>query len=588
MYAIQGQSLQIDIEGMECLKQVQIEVKEGEKVALIGRNGVGKTTLLQVLLGRRAAEEGYVHRAVPLEEWGSVEQHWTAMEQQTVLDAVKNARPELKLLQQQLNDWQNGMDGYIDRQQQYMELGGYDWELAVEKALVQVGLTSDHWNRKLAQLSGGQKTKVQLATLLVRKPKVMIMDEPTNHLDQETVEWLQDWMKRYEGTILYVSHDRALIEATADAVIELTREGTNRTEGGYTKYLAQKEAARKRQAALYKQQQGERQQLLDSIRRYQQWFQSAEANAGRNSEVRITKSYYAAKAKKNVARFHAKQKELERLEHKRVEKPQEHAEIQVRWKDEELKSKALIRMEDMSFAYPQAEPDAPRLLQGVHLTITPQDRLAITGPNGSGKSTLLKLMTGELSPTTGKVIRHPRCQIGYFSQELERLDPEETLLDSLLKLPNMTQTEARTILGCFLFPRDAVYKQIGDLSMGEKCRAAFLRLYYSGAHLLVLDEPTNYLDMETRERMETAFSSFPGAVVFVTHDRYMRDKLGKRRVQIENGQVLLRSLDPEDDKSESDYTEVLQQLEELSVMGQTGKEDICIETLVKNEQKGRK
>lgn len=238
----------------------------------------------------------------------------------------------------------------------------------------------------------------------------------------------------------------------------------------------------------------ERKALEETIRNYQEWFHKAH-NSATDVEVKITQSFYKAKANKNISRYHAKQKQLERLERERVDKPREAAKLNMELHMNPLAARQLLALEEVSFSYTGDK----LLLRDLRITLERGDRLAVRGPNGTGKTTLLKLMIGELEPSQGKVTRHPQLKIGYFSQELEGLPENQTLLDSLLTLPSMTQSAARTILGCFLFSRDDVFKHIGDLSMGEKCRVAFLRLYFGGANLLVLDEPTNYLDIDTRK-----------------------------------------------------------------------------------------
>jgi len=248
-------------------------------------------------------------------------------------------------------------------------------------------------------------------------------------------------------------------------------------------------------------------------------------------EVKITQSFYKAKANKNISRYHAKQKQLERLERERVDKPREAAKLNMELQMNPLAARQLLALEEVSFSYTGDK----LLLRNLRITVERGDRLAVRGPNGTGKTTLLKLMIGELEPSQGKVTRHPQLKIGYFSQELEGLPENLTLLDSLLTLPSMTQSAARTILGCFLFSRDDVFKRIGDLSMGEKCRVAFLRLYFGGANLLVLDEPTNYLDIDTQEVMENVLKQASGALVLVSHDRMLTKSLANRLCDLEAG-----------------------------------------------------
>ncbi|WP_018757950.1 ribosomal protection-like ABC-F family protein [Paenibacillus terrigena] len=534
--------------GKVIFEQVNLEIVEGEHVALFGKNGVGKTTLLQALLGRLELDGGTIQRMLPVTAWGTLDQQLEidsnvltrdfVQQGMTAWYAAKITMENLQSALQHGSDDHQHEDIFVMYEAAYTSfesLGGYEFEVHIDTCMQRVGLHIAVWNQPYTDLSGGQKTKAQLARILVANPRFLLLDEPTNHLDSETLEWLEEWVSSYKGTILMVSHDRTFLDRTASAILELTPKGCTRYAGGYSDYRRQKDIELQTQAALYKKQEQEKEALLECIRRYQQWFNTAERRAGTQTEVAITKSYYKARAMKNITRYHAKEKELERLEQNRVEKPKDDSKIHVQFEADSLVSNTLIRMEEVAFAY----PDSEAIFTNLKLQVERADRIAVMGANGAGKSTLLKVMIGELSPTEGYVKHHPQLKIGYFSQELENLEEEMTILDSLLVLPNMTQTYARTILGCFLFSRDDVFKQIKDLSMGERCRVAFIKLYFSDAHMLVLDEPTNYLDIATQEKIEEAFREYPGAIVIVSHDRYLIGQLANRICRLEAGEVQL-------------------------------------------------
>ncbi|WFR62206.1 ABC-F family ATP-binding cassette domain-containing protein [Paenibacillus amylolyticus] len=501
--------------GIELFTGLNLEINEGERLAILGRNGCGKTTLLRIILGGEDGG-GRIERHIPQQEWGFMRQRSEIETGMNVLDAVRResgqiyeVKRNLEELEQRLSTSTEADDellaAYTKVLEQYEQLNGYMWETEVEKVLTRLGLSAEHWSRPYHSLSGGQKTKARLAGLLVSKPKFLILDEPTNHLDEGSMRWLEEWLSSYEGTLLFVSHDRTFIDQVASGVIEFSADALTKYKGGYSEYKLHKERELREQEATYRRQELERKALEETIRNYQEWFHKAH-NSATDVEVKITQSFYKAKANKNISRYHAKQKQLERLERERVDKPREAAKLNMELQMNPLAARQLLALEEVSFSYAGNEP----VLRNLRITVERGDRLAVRGPNGTGKTTLLKLMIGELEPFRGKITRHPQLKIGYFSQELERLPEDLTLLDSLLTLPSMTQSAARTILGCFLFSRDDVFKHIGDLSMGEKCRVAFLRLYFGGANLLVLDEPTNYLDIDTQEVMENVLNRRQG------------------------------------------------------------------------------
>ncbi|MDO7907409.1 ABC-F type ribosomal protection protein [Paenibacillus sp. JX-17] len=533
-------------DGQPVFEHIDLEVNKGDRIALFGRNGCGKTTLLRVLMGEEEPDEGRIEAVLPRDRWGWMRQSREQDGQTagTVLEAVQEESHELYTLKRQLNHLlqqmqnMNAADEEAQELEQYGEwleryeaLGGYAWESEVEKVLSRMGIPEQLWTSPCRELSGGQQTKVRLAALMVRRPELLILDEPTNHLDGDSLEWLEQQLSAYEGTILFVSHDREFIDRVATAIAELSPSGLTKYKGNYSAYRVQKEREWTEQEAQYRKQELARKALEETIRNYQQWFHAAH-QAAADVEVGITQSFYKAKANKNISRYHAKEKELERLEQNRVEKPKEDPKLRLHLEAHSLRARYLVRMEQVNFAY---AADQSPIICGVNLNVGRGDVIAVRGANGSGKSTLLKLITGRLEPTGGGVRLHPQLKIGYFSQLLEDLPLYLTLLDSLLLLPSMTQTEARTILGCFLFTREDVYRTIGDLSMGEKCRAAFIHLYFGGSNLLVLDEPTNYLDIDTRQVMEDVLQSYDGAVVLVSHDRMLVRRTANRLLDLSAG-----------------------------------------------------
>lgn len=531
MFVFKAKGLSKEWDGKPVFQGLAIELRKGEHVALFGRNGSGKTTLINGLLGKEPFDGGTVQRFVPLNRWGVLEQDPVVDSDITTQEYVQRASETVYRLKKELDYLQEqptfDIEKYNDVYNEFLMNDGYRLESEAESALHEVNLPSSVWQNSYGQLSGGQKTRAQLARLILKKSECIIMDEPTNHLDQETMEWLENWLVNYQGAVLFVSHDRLFLDRTAQAIYELTPSECTRYEGGYTAYCNQKDTEYRTQETLYQKQEQRRDELKETIRNYRQWYQQAHKAAGQNDFAR-------AKATKHVSRFKAKEKELERLDHNKIQKPQPSKKLHVNLDAGGFSARRLLHLDVVSFSYNKKSP----FFLNVDISLYKGERLGVIGPNGSGKSTLLKLIAKRLLPNEGVLKQNPQTKVGYFAQELENLHKQQTILDSILELPNMTQSEARTILGCFLFSRESVFKRISDLSMGEKCRVAFLHLYFSDANLLVLDEPTNFLDVDSKEIIEDALQSYPGALIVVSHDRYLIKKVANRIIDLKKERIV--------------------------------------------------
>ncbi|MDP4085293.1 MAG: ABC-F type ribosomal protection protein [Bacillota bacterium] len=537
MFLLKVDHVAMSINGVTLFEKASLEVKERDRVALIGENGVGKTTFLKGIFGKSPLTQGTVEWNIQPDEIGMMMQDSELDIELSTREWIEAGDEVKRKLKKDLHTFSlllaNGEENegnfslYEEALQKYLDMNGYEWEVEVSRILSQFGIHEDIWEVPFSSLSGGQKTRVKLAKAMIHSPKLLILDEPTNHLDIETVEWLQQWLSRYKGSVLFTSHEREFIDQVATVTYEITENGTKKYLGGYSQYKAQKDHEIKTIQSLYEKQEQERKKLIETIQTYKNWYQQANASAS------VRNPYAQKQAAKQASKYKAKEKALERLEESRVEKPAESKGIHADFEAKDFSGRRMIEMRGIHFFYGEHN-----VLQDIHLQISRGDRIAVIGKNGSGKTTLLKLMTGQLDPTVGEVSWNPQLKIGYFFQELENLNEENTVLEELLSLPNLTQSEARTILACFLFRKEEVFKKVKQLSMGEKCRVAFVKLYFSDANLLLLDEPTNYLDILTRERIEEALVSYPGSIVIVSHDPYLLRKVSNKVVVIEGGNAL--------------------------------------------------
>ncbi|MFF3021755.1 ribosomal protection-like ABC-F family protein [Gottfriedia sp. NPDC057948] len=532
MFIIKASNIEIELNGKTIFKNGNLDIKQNERVALIGENGVGKSTFINALLGNIPLKKGMLQIHYSKDEIGWLltdEENQENLSAREVIESFDQERYFIKKnIEKYLLDLSNeeNLANYNESLSKYLELDGYDWETKIDQVLKKFQLPQELWNIPFSHLSGGQKTKVKLAKVMMKQPKLLILDEPTNHLDTESIQWLTEWLQNFKGSVLFISHERQFIDDVATVTVELSESGTVKYNGGYSTYKIQKEHERKTQQAQYEKQEAEKKKLIETINQYKQWFTSSHNAASERDP------FAKKQAAKNALRFKSKEKDLDRLEKRKVEKPKEVKTISASFENDSFSAKQMITFEKVDFSY-----DEKSLFNQVDFILNREDRLAVIGKNGSGKSTFLKLLTGLTIPNNGAVRHNPQLKIGYFMQELEALNEDSTILNEILSLPNMTETEARTILACFLFRREDVYKNIAQLSMGEKCRVAFVKLYFSDSNLLVLDEPTNYLDIHTRERIEEALAAYPGAVVVVSHDPYLLKKVSNRVIHIENGNL---------------------------------------------------
>lgn len=536
MYLLKAEKLSMEVGGRTLFENVSIKIKENERIALIGENGVGKTTLIRGILGFAPLNSGRISFKIEKDKIGYMVQESEQNVHLPVKDWIVANHPNYQLknkldyFSKQLQESTDPTltENYNQLLQRYLDVDGYEWEMETERFLTQLGLTPEIWKVPFSNLSGGQKTRAKLVKLMLANPKLIILDEPTNHLDIETVNWLENWLNQFKGSVLFISHEREFIDHVATSVYELTSSGTKKYTGGYSSYKEQKEIELKTIQNQYEKQEQERKKLIEMIQQYKQWYDKANAKAS------VRNPYAQKKAAKQANKFKIKERELGKFESNATEKPNEKPKISTQLVSAEFSGRNMIALHKVSKAFGDQQ-----IIKDVSLQLQQGDRLAVIGPNGSGKTTFLRLMTGIIEPDSGVINHHPQLKIGQFFQELEQLNPENTILDEILELPDMKQSDARTILACFLFRRDDVFKKIKNISMGEKCRVAFVKLYFSNANLLVLDEPTNYFDIPSREIIEEALQQYPGTIVIVAHDPYLLRKIANQVMTIENGQIEL-------------------------------------------------
>ncbi len=516
------------------LQNVAFTIQKGDRIGLIGRNGKGKSTLLQILSGQIALTTGQVARVLPTTDWCFIRQdfEFSNLRVSDYLESITpnylNAKRAVDFANRQLQanvDSAEALAAFTEAYDHFLAIDGYGIEQKLEQALATLGLTKAHWQMPIAALSGGEKTRLQLTQLLIAPTSFILLDEPTNHLDDEGIDWLIKWLQSYKGTFLVVSHDRYFLDQVATSIIELKSDGTKRYPGNYQAYHAQKQIEEQTAKSLYQKQRKQEKKVQEQIKKIRMFYEKA------NQAASVRDPFAQHQAAKTAARYKAKASSLEKLTAESIAKPEEKKLIHAALSATSFKPRTYIHIEDAAYSYNGQES----IWEHLTLDIIRDDRIALIGKNGSGKSTLLSVLTGSLT-ASGIVQHNPSVRIGYFAQTVATLNPEATVLDAVMALPNMTYTEARTILASFLFIKDEVLKRIEVLSMGEKCRVAFVLLYFSDANLLILDEPTNYLDIDSRVQIEAALASFDGALVIVSHDRYFLKNVANKVLQIKDRQ----------------------------------------------------
>lgn len=505
----------------EIIKDATFLVNEHEKVAIVGVNGAGKTTLLKILTGEESADSGSITLAKDaklgyLRQINNVDSALSIIDElYTVIEPILNMEKRMSQMQEDMkhltgSELEELYSSYTALTHSYELMDGYAAKSRVVGILKGLGFEEADFDRKINTLSGGQKTRVFLAKLLLEEPDIILLDEPTNHLDLRSIEWLESYLLNYKGAVIIVSHDRYFLDKIVSKVIDIENGNVQMYLGNYTDFSNKK------------------QMLLDAkMKEYLNQQQEI-----KHQEAVITKLKQFNR-EKSIKRAESRQKQLEKIE--RVEAPQTYSEnMRLSLDISKESGKDVLTVHNLSKSF-----DHKKLFWDINFEIKRGERVAIIGDNGTGKTTLLKIINGLLNPDTGEVIYGSNVSVAYYDQEHQVLHMDKTLFDELSDTyPEMTNTQIRNILAAFLFTGEDVYKKIADLSGGERGRVSLVKLMLSKANFLLLDEPTNHLDIVSKDVLENALTNFPGTVCYVSHDRYFINKTATRILDLTENRLL--------------------------------------------------
>ena len=498
------------------LKDVNLTLQQGDRMGLVGVNGSGKSTLMKIIVGLDAPDGGQVSLSRGLRVGYLAQQGmttpgntvWSELEQ--VFEPVFRMEERLRALEHEMADAHDDAAAFERLSREYDRLtsafedaNGYGWKSAVAGVLTGLGFTGAQYGQPVESLSGGERTRLCLARLLLQRPDLLLLDEPTNHLDLETTQWLEGYLQSYRGSVLVISHDRYFMDNVCTCMAELLMGTIEQYDGNYTRYMRQREERFESRMRAYELQQKEIERQQAIIARFRMF--------NREKSIRAAES---------------REKALERME--KLEKPVDERAIRFSFRARRRTGEDVLTLTDLSKGF-----EGKRLFEHLNLRLRAGDRVALIGPNGVGKSTLLRLVVGELQPDTGAIRFGSNVDLGYYDQHQASLHADKTVLDEVWdRFPRMEQSDVRGALGLFLFTGDDVFQPIRTLSGGEKGRVALTALMLREDNLLLLDEPTNHLDMDSREVLEAALADFQGTILTVSHDRYFINRVANRVVEM--------------------------------------------------------
>ena len=506
----------LDLSGEQILRHIDFEITDNSRIALVGRNGCGKTSLLKIISGEYSLTNGNLTLSGK-PKIGTLSQMTFKDENLTLVEEIRSAYEDILSLKERLNIAQENMSAigdddsiktYTELLDTFTNIGGFYFEKEYEAAIKKFGFTLEEKFKKLSEFSGGQRTKIAFLKLLLSKPDILLLDEPTNHLDIEAISWLEEYLKNYKKAFVVVSHDRMFLDNVANVTYEIEYGKTEKYFGNYTFFTSQKKIRREQQQKEYNAQQKEIAELEGLIDRFR---------------------YKATKA----AMAQSKIKQLEKIE--RIEAPdrEDRRTFHTSFTPEDLGVKDVLSVQSLEIGYTSP-------LSTVNLEVKRGDRIGIIGGNGLGKSTFIKTIVGKLSPLSGNYRFGARAKIGYFDQQMAEYESSDSVLDDFGKAyPALTDFEARSALGAFMFSGEDVFKTVSMLSGGERVRLALCKLFLQRPNLLILDEPTNHLDIVGKETLEDILENFEGTIIFVSHDRYFIKKIADKILSFEKYNVSL-------------------------------------------------
>lgn len=507
--------------GETVLSDISFHINEQEKAAIVGVNGSGKSTLIKIIMGQLSADSGDIILSKDTTV-GYLAQNQEYASDRTILEEMQDAKPEVGILERKiasLSAQMNEADGkelealikqFDHAQHRFDQINGYAYQSELVGVLKGLGFENEDFDKKVASLSGGEKTRVALAKMLLTAPDLIILDEPTNHLDLNAIHWLEGYLAQYNGAVLIVAHDRYFLDKIVSKVIEIRQTKSRVYLGNYTEYTKK------------------RQEILDSL---QKQYLNQQAEIKHQEEVIAKLKQF--NREKSIKRAESREKMLDKIE--RIDKPiEENTKMHLLFTPKIQSGNDVLTVKGLSKRFADHV-----LFENIDFEIKRGEHVAIIGDNGSGKTTILKMINDLLTPDSGTITLGTNVEIGYYDQEHHVLHMEKTLFEEIQdEYPNMTNTEIRNLLAAFLFTEDDVFKQIKSLSGGERGRVSLAKLMLSDANFLILDEPTNHLDIDSKAILENAINHFEGTVLYVSHDRYFINTTAHRILDLTSQTML--------------------------------------------------